>query len=111
MNTTTPRTPYEGRDTITATDPRLVSAGGAGRFVPPAPRVVTLSLVGLAAVVALFATTLLVLFVASISPSGVGGVPVVLGGALLLVAAPTIVWEFGVAALDGTSLSPSRSRW
>ena len=75
---------------------------GVGRFTPVLPRTVSLILLAFAAAVAAFAATLLVLFVAGIGPTGVPGVPVVLAGGVLLVAAPTLVWELGLAMLDAS---------
>lgn len=67
------------------------------------PRVVGLTLVGLAVAVALLATTLLVLFAVSVTPDGVVSVPVVVAGGLLLVAVPTLVWELGLAVVEGVN--------
>jgi hypothetical protein len=64
------------------------------------PRVVGLTLVGVAVALSLLATTLLVLFALSLGPGGIAGVPVVLVGGLLLVAVPTLVWELGLASVD-----------
>lgn len=56
-----------------------------------------------ATLVALAAATMLVLAVVdSLSVVSVGalGIPLVVAGAILLVAVPTVVWEFGVAVVE-----------
>ena len=97
----------------TSSVPRAVAAverddGPASAFRLTPPRPLAVAAVGFAALFALVATTTLVLSVVSIGPASPLGVPVVLAGGLVIVAAPTVVWRVGVDAVEAANRARPR---